>query len=153
MNEGHPAQVELRARIRSDEGFKLRLQVGAQLAKDGLRRAQNGADDDLWDFYHSVVAQRDADTQQGFLDLHPGGGCAGRPDGPVMAAPASLGDHVAGNIAGAAEADRTLGLIQNGIAHPDALHVAAMKVWGDGGSPSLLGFHRRLQKALERQSA
>ena len=59
-------------------------------------------------------------------------------------------DEVAANIAGTAEADRTLGLIQHGIAHPDALHVAALKVWSDHGSQGLLGLHRRLQKALER---
>lgn len=63
---------------------------------------------------------------------------------------AGTGDSVNCNIAGQREADSLLDEIGRGTSHPDQLHVAAMSAWSTWGSPGLLGFHRRIQKRLER---
>lgn len=63
---------------------------------------------------------------------------------------ASLADQVDANLAGQAEARLALARVQQDVAHPDAFHVSAMKVWATHGSAGLLGWHRTVQKALER---
>ena len=57
-----------------------------------------------------------------------------------------VGEHLVGQQA----ANRFIDSLRNETLHPDALHVAAMKVWASGGSGALLGFHRVLMKRLER---
>ena len=66
-----------------------------------------------------------------------------------MSAP-SLSDLAAGNVAGQLEADRALDLVLRSVAHPDTLHMSALKAWADHGEPGLAGWHRRVQKVLER---
>ena len=61
-----------------------------------------------------------------------------------------VADRVGASIEAQREADKTLEDVRGGASTPDVLHVAAMRVWAAYGSPGLVAFHRRLQKAVER---
>lgn len=63
---------------------------------------------------------------------------------------ADVSDAVDGFITGQRDAATVLEAIVKGIASPDDLHHACLKAWADGGTSSLRGAHRAIQKHLER---